>query len=185
MSSVGGSVQCAGCRKLFKRLSSHISLSPICEQHYTSLGKIEISIAPKRSARVGGLSLHDSPGVRQEYGSSLPTTRTTDNSTINCEERPTPPTIGDNLGLVNDDLADVFSGDDEDDFQVLDDNASCNEAARNHVDDDGAPDRCVLDLYKEMLELRANPLGLDRISVEEKVHIELLHMIWRVFDCVS
>jgi hypothetical protein len=76
------------------------------------------------------------------------------------------------LGLVNEDLADVFSGDDEDDFQVLDDNASCNEAARNHVDDDGAPDRCVLDLYKEMLELRSNPLGLDRYSVEEKVHIE-------------
>jgi hypothetical protein len=80
------------------------------------------SIAPKRSARVGGLSLHDSSGLRQEDGSSLPTTRTTDNSTINCEERPTPPTIGDNLGLVNDDLANVFSGDDEDDFHVLDDN---------------------------------------------------------------
>jgi hypothetical protein len=45
--------------------------------------------------------------VRQEDGSSLLTTKTTDNSTINCKERPTPPTIGNNLGLVNDDFADV------------------------------------------------------------------------------
>ncbi len=35
----------------------------------------------------------------------------------------------------------------------------------------------MLDLNKEMLELRANPLGLDRFSVEEKVHIELLRIL--------
>jgi hypothetical protein len=62
----------------------------------------------------------------------------------------TPPsTIGNNLCLVNDNFAHVFSKDDEDDFQVLDDNTSCNEAARNLVDNNGAPDVCVLDLYKK------------------------------------
>jgi hypothetical protein len=89
-------------------------LSPICEQLYTSTGEININIAPRRSARVGGLSIHDSSGVRQEDGSSLPTTRTTDNSTINCEERPTPLTFGNNLGLVNDDLADKSKGEEAD-----------------------------------------------------------------------
>ncbi len=137
-----GSVRCAGCRKLFKQLSIHFSLSPICEQLCTSTDKIDINIAPRTSARVGGLSLHDSSRVRQGDESSLPTTRTTDKSTINCKIRPTKPTFGDDLGLVNDDFADVFSGDDEVckvDFQVLDDNASCNEAACNHVNNNGAP----------------------------------------------
>ena len=61
-------------------------------------------------------------------------------------------TIGDNLNLVNDNFAHAFSKDDMDDFQVLDDNASCNESARNLVDNSGAPDKSVLDLYKEMMK---------------------------------
>ncbi len=32
------------------------------------------------------------------------------------------------------------------------------------------PDRHLLDLYQEMQDLQSNPLGLDRFSVEEKVH---------------
>ncbi len=39
---------------------------------------------------------------------------------------------------------------------------------------EGTPDRHLLDLNQEMQDLQSNPLGLDKFSVEEKVHIELL-----------
>ncbi len=32
----GTSLQCAGCHKLFRRLSTHIAQTPICEQLYTT-----------------------------------------------------------------------------------------------------------------------------------------------------
>ncbi len=47
-----------------------------------------------------------------------------------------------------------------------------NEEEDHHVDEEVAHDRCVLKLYEELHELRLNPLGLDRFSREEKVHIE-------------
>jgi hypothetical protein len=52
-----------------------------------------------------------------------------------------------------------------------------NEAEYHHVDEEGAPDRCVVKLYEELHELRLNPLGLDRFAREEMVHIELLHLL--------
>jgi hypothetical protein len=39
-----------------------------------------------------------------------------------------------------------------------------NEEEDHHVDEEGAPDRCVLKLYEKLHELRLNPLGLDRFS---------------------
>ena len=42
--SVGSSAsRCAGCQKTFKRLSTHIAQSPICEQLYTTCGHDNIS----------------------------------------------------------------------------------------------------------------------------------------------
>ncbi len=38
-------------------------------------------------------------------------------------------------------------------------------------------DRHLLDLYQEMQYLQSNPLGIDRFSVEEKVHLELLNIL--------
>ncbi len=52
-----------------------------------------------------------------------------------------------------------------------------NEEEDHHVDEEGAPDQCVLKLYEKLHELRLNPLGLDRFSREENVHIEVLHLL--------
>ena len=75
---------------------------------------------------------------------------------------------------AEDEMADV-----DDDFGSFDDALPCEEAAdTNHSNHpEGAPDRHLLDLYQEMQELQSNPLGLDRFSVEEKVHIELLNVL--------
>ena len=35
----------------------------------------------------------------------------------------------------------------------------------------GEPNKCIMKLYEELLESRANPFGLDRFSCKEKVHI--------------
>ena len=179
MSSLGGAATCAGCGKFFKRLSTHIALSPTCEQLYTTTGNVVSNVASRRSTRIRVSSLHDSSVVCQDDGISLPKAKTTNKSAINCEKRTTQSTIGDKSGLVEVEAhVDVMPGDDEDDFQLFDDTLPCNEAAHNqHIDNEDAPDRCVLELYKEMQESRANPLGLDRFSVEEKVHIELLHIL--------
>ena len=49
--------------------------------------------------------------------------------------------------------------------------------ADTSLDKEGDPNKCVMKLYEELLESRANPFGLDRFTREEKVHIELLHLL--------
>ena len=61
--------------------------------------------------------------------------------------------------------------------------------ANNHADisfdKEGEPNKCVMKLYEERLEtLQANPLGLDRFSWEEKVHIELLLHLLQVLNAL-
>ena len=67
----------------------------------------------------------------------------------------------------------------DDDFPSIDDAIPCEEGADSTHSNPpgGAPNRHLLDLYQEIQELQSNPLGLDRFSVEEKVHIELLHVL--------
>jgi hypothetical protein len=74
---------------------------------------------------------------------------------------------------------DELVDDDDDNFPSFDDALPFEEAASsNHsYHGEGAPDRHLLDLYQEMQDLQSNPLGLDRFSVEEKVHIELLNVL--------
>ena len=69
--------------------------------------------------------------------------------------------------------------DDNDDFLLFDGSFPCMEAAdSNHSNHpEGVPNRHLLDLYQEIQELQPNPLCLDRFSVEEKVHIELLNLL--------
>jgi hypothetical protein len=43
-----------------------------------------------------------------------------------------------------------------------------NKYADNSVDKEGEPNKYVMKLYEELLEARANPLGLDRFSCEER-----------------
>ena len=54
---------------------------------------------------------------------------------------------------------------------------SSSEESEDKSEDKEIPDGIILDLYEEMQELQLNPLGLDRFSGEEKVHIELLHLL--------
>ena len=54
---------------------------------------------------------------------------------------------------------------------------SVDEVEEEEEDEEEIPDGIILDLYEELQELRSNPLGLDRFSCEEKVHIELLHLL--------
>jgi hypothetical protein len=42
---------------------------------------------------------------------------------------------------------------------------------------EGKPYKCIMKHYEELLESRANPLGLDRFSCEEEVHIKMFHLL--------
>ncbi len=69
----------------------------------------------------------------------------------------------------------------DEDFGMMSDGDVSACSSSEDSDDEGKvkeiPDGIILDLYEETQELRLNPLGLDRISGEEKEHIELLHLL--------
>jgi hypothetical protein len=69
----------------------------------------------------------------------------------------------------------------DEDFGMMSDGdvsaCSSSEESEDESEDKEIPDGNILDLYEEMQELRLNPLGLDRFSGGEKVHIELLHLL--------
>ena len=69
----------------------------------------------------------------------------------------------------------------DEDFGMMSDGdvsvCSSSEESEDEGEDNEIPDGIILDLCEEMQELRLNPLGLDRFSGEEKVHIELLHLL--------
>ena len=80
--------------------------------------------------------------------------------------------------MVADNVVDVLMHDDNiDDFQVFDNPLPCNQEMDNDINIEDAPDGIILELFQEMQELQSNPLGLDRFSCEEKVHIELLQVL--------
>ena len=75
----------------------------------------------------------------------------------------------------------------EDDFIVDDDDFNSSHAddqdfSESEDVEDCQADHSVFDLYEKMLKLRSNPLGLERFSCEEKVHIELLQLL-RDLNC--
>ena len=69
----------------------------------------------------------------------------------------------------------------DEDFGMMSDGdvsvCSSSEESGDASEDEEIPDEIILGLYQEMQELRSNPLSLDRFSGEEKVHIELLHLL--------
>ncbi len=69
----------------------------------------------------------------------------------------------------------------DEDFDMMSDGdvslCSSSEESEDESKEEEIPDGIILDLYEEVQELRLNPLGLDRFSGEEKVHIELLHLL--------
>jgi hypothetical protein len=181
----GTSSQCARCHKMFRRLSTHIAQNPICEQLYTrSHDFISCSVSNNVATqslelrRSGPCLSNDLPSVTHPHVGSLSSIRKTANGSL--------------AGKTNvlSSRGNASSGVATSKEKILEDKIEdyCNDVGNDalhwnneeedhHVDEEGAPDRCVLKLYEELRELRSNPLGLDRFSREEKVHIELLHLL--------
>ena len=70
----------------------------------------------------------------------------------------------------------------DEDFGMMSDGGdvsvcSSSEESEDEGEDKEIPDGIILDLCEEMQELQLNPLSLDRFSGEEKVLIELLHLL--------
>ena len=88
--------------------------------------------------------------------------------------------VGDDIPVdqpIPDDDDDAF--DDEDAFAMFDGDEAfpCNEEFDYNGEDEDVPNGIILELYQEMQDLRSNWHCLDRFSFEEKVHIELLHLL--------
>jgi hypothetical protein len=98
---------------------------------------------------------------------------------------------GEERHVVADNVVDVLMHDDNiDDFQVFDNPLPCNQEMDNDINNEDAPDGIILELYKEMQELQSMPLGLNRFSCKEKVHIEVLQVLkelkapLKAFSCI-
>jgi len=176
---------CAVCRKSFKRLSTHIAQSPICEQLYTTridVGGPQHHVGEDRTAS-SSRRIHDDstpsssrshdPYLLSNPNGSLSHTGDTMQFNITTLQEPRHETYG-----HRDDDEEVVVDDDDDDNPNWDEGfPSDNSTTDASFDHDEEANKCVLSLYKELRALRSNPLGLDRFSREEKVHIELLHLL--------
>ena len=85
----GTSSQCAGCHKMFRRLSTHIAQSPICEQLYTTSHDFiscsaSNNVATQSSTlrRSGPCLSNDLPSVTHPHVGSLPSIRKTANGSL-------------------------------------------------------------------------------------------------------
>ena len=170
--------ECAGCHKSFKRLASHIVQSPMCEQVYVTC---QDDIPPDGGESNVSTGLSSTRSTRWVSSNVLPCTVT--RGPVTCNDVPLP--SGDaSAGMGStiqqqEHIHDNIEEDHEDGgFASLDDPLPwSDEDADTSFDKEGEPNKCFMKLYKELLEARANPLGLDRFSSEEKVHIELLHLL--------
>ena len=164
MSSVrtGGSVRCQCCDAAFLQLSSHLSWNARCAAFYNALPSDMVNGVVDDMRRPADVAYFDNEGDTAGAGHSRKMSRHA--STV---DQP-----------IDDDYND--EGYDED-FGMMSDGdvsvRSSSEESEDEGEDEEIPDGIILDLYEEMQELRSNPLGLDRFSVEEKVHIELLHLL--------
>ena len=169
-----GFVRCQGCNKPFKRLSTHIAQNEICGTHYKT--------NPVQGGHnVTNVQRSDCAYFNNEAASTVVAAqgRTRNYSCIPSREE----------GRVVDDVL-IHADNDEDDFQVFDDALPCDKEFDDDSNNEDTPDGIILQLYEEMQDLRSNPLGLDRFSCEEKVHIELLHLLkelkapLKAFSCI-
>ena len=152
------STLCAVCHKSFKRLSTHIAQSPICEQLYTTC----IDVGPP----VRDNSAAKTPSARRSNPTTQPRLAINVTGCVQLGKDTLPERDENEVDHDNETpyLEDSFPLDDDSPTDTL-------------LDEDGEPNKCVFKLYEELRELRSNPLGLDRFSREEKVHIELLQLL--------
>ena len=160
--SSGAFEQCAGCHKSFKRLATHIVQSSICEQVYLTR---QDDIRPD-----GGES--DAPTRRSSTRStrwvssnnSLPPTI----GSVTCNDVPSASgdaSSGKASTIQAEHILDEIEEDHDNGFPSLDDHGPWNnKESDTPVDQEGEPNKCVMKLYEELLELRSNPLGLDRFT---------------------
>jgi hypothetical protein len=151
----GGSVRCACCNAAFHRLASHLSWNAHCATFYDSLPSDMVNGVLDEVHRPDDAYFHDEEGDTAGAGESRRNSRRA--STVDQ-----PVDDNNDFGMMSDGDVSVCSSSDE---------------SVDESEDKEIPDGIILDLYEEMQELRSNPLGLDRFSGEEKVHIELLHLL--------
>ena len=167
---------CVGCQRHFKRLGSHLAQNAACEAHYTrflndksSAPAIPDSISNIGDATAGSQDFLFQVGIRNR--SRLKNLRSTNSSRSGAR-------VEDVNDVVDEDDDEfVFDVDlDNDDAFGADINVDAEADVSEHTEEEG-PDGSVLDLYLKLFKLRSNPLGLERFSREEKVHIELLQLL--------
>jgi hypothetical protein len=166
--------RCRGCRKPFKRLSTHIAQNAVCAGHYgTTAHKSSLPIPNNIHANTyaqGARTRLDLDSYSCQFDSH-PILR---KSAANTGRDKLPPVADENEvedDFMVDDDNDVVLPFDDYDPDAVDDSAS------GSKEEEDRPDRSVLDLYEKLFLLRSNPLGLERFSREEKVQIELLELL--------
>ena len=171
-------VQCVGCSKSFKRLSTHLAQNAGCAAHYHNRGHINTAAHNKHNKSA---TIPTIPNDGNHFQQAVANTRL--NSRF-VSSRPALLPIresviaGDNephVGNVNEVDGNIVV-DDDDDFvpASFDDD---HPDVPSEEEEEGHADHSVFELYEKLFKLRSNPLGLERFSLEEKVQIELLQLL--------
>ena len=164
---------CNVCGKSFKRLESHLSQNLACKSHYMSrVNAAAAAAAAAAPAIPNDADVNTTNVLRGTNSCTRPNLRSSSSRSHSVHESGA--IVREVEDLCDDDLNEV----DNEDFLMFDDNQDVFEEA----EEDKGPDVSVLDLCLKLFKLRANPLGLARFSLEEKVQIELLDLL-RKLNC--
>ena len=155
---------CNICGKSFKRLESLLSRNLACKSYY--LSRVNAAAAPfiPNNANVNSSKVLQGTN----HCTRRPNLRSSSTQSHSvCESGAIVKEVED--PLCDDDLNEV----DNEDFVMFDDNQDVSD----ETEEDKGPDVSVLDLFLTLFKLRANPLGLARFLLEEKVQIELMDFL--------
>ena len=178
MSSLGCQDICGGCKQQFKRLSTHITLSASCADHYKRAPGFRTSkrIANYRTESEGPSQFS---AVRLQPGSHVneppfemdkAAARIAEDVTRLDSAYDFPPVQENDTTIYNDD---TFAPA----FERFDDDIDVDKEYADTFVPDSGPDKSVLEVYEELLLLCTNPLDLDKFSQEEKIQIQLLQLL--------
>ena len=159
---------CNVCGESFKRIESHLSQNLAGKSYYLSRVNAAAEPTVPNDADVNTTSVLQ--GTNRCTCPSLRSSSSRSHAVRDCcvivREVEDP--------LCDDDL----NGVENVDFVIFDDNQDVSE----ETDEDEGSDVSVMDLCLQLFKLLANPLGLVRFSLEEKVQIELLDLL-RKLNC--
>jgi len=169
---------CTVCKNSSKRLLHHLNQSLACKAHYMASEKAAATV-PTIVSNDG----HVNVGILSQ-GSTPCTLRPNLRSYLSRGLLPVFESGG-TVGEANDELSDEDVYEVEADFLFDDDAVPEGDADNQDIsktESDKGPDLSILDLYLKVFKLQANPLGLARISWEDRVQIELLQLL-RDLNC--